>query len=110
VALQRQIGAALATGNRVVVPPGALRDVPAALAAWIDDTPGAGFDVVLFDGPASALLALMQDLAARPGPVIPVYAAPPGGVYPWEGLVLERSISTNTTAAGGNASLMMIGS
>jgi RHH-type transcriptional regulator, proline utilization regulon repressor / proline dehydrogenase / delta 1-pyrroline-5-carboxylate dehydrogenase len=31
------------------------------------------------------------------------------GHYPLEFLVLERCVSINTAAAGGNASLMMIG-
>ena len=56
-----------------------------------------------------ALLALGQELAQRPGPLVPLLVAAPGGRYPLEMLVLERSISTNLAAAGGNAALMAIG-
>ena len=51
------------------------------------------------------LLALSQRLAERDGPIVPVYVAP----YPLEFLIDEVSLSVNTAAAGGNASLMTIG-
>ena len=42
--------------------------------------------------------------------VVPVLAvSSPDEDYPLEWLVAERAISTNTAAAGGNASLMSIG-
>jgi RHH-type proline utilization regulon transcriptional repressor/proline dehydrogenase/delta 1-pyrroline-5-carboxylate dehydrogenase len=49
-------------------------------------------------------------LAARPGPIIGMVGLRSGesGV-PLERLVVERSLSINTAAAGGNASLMTIG-
>ena len=65
------------------------------------------FDAVLFDGDASALLDLQQQLAARADPVIPVQVWQGADTVP-PGLLAERSISTNTAAAGGNASLMML--
>ena len=48
-------------------------------------------------------------MAGRPGPIVPVHVAGPDGDYPLEWLVRERALSANTTAAGGNANLMMIG-
>ena len=51
------------------------------------------------DGPAGA---------ATSGPRVGVLALQ-GGVAEHERLLREVSISTNTTAAGGNASLMMVG-
>ena len=70
---------------------------------------------MLFEGDGDALHAVNQAVAARPGPLVPVHgvtraalAAGPAG-YALEWLLLERSVSTNTTAAGGNASLMTIG-
>jgi len=48
-------------------------------------------------------------MADRNGPIVPIHLAGPDGRYPLEWLVQERSVSTNTTAAGGNANLMMIG-
>ena len=55
--------------------------------------------------PAPRDLRLNQRLAAREGPIVPVYVAP----YPVEFLGAEVSLSVNTAAAGGNASLMTIG-
>jgi RHH-type proline utilization regulon transcriptional repressor/proline dehydrogenase/delta 1-pyrroline-5-carboxylate dehydrogenase len=63
---------------------------------------------VLFDGAAAELLALQRALAARPGPIVPVFCARPDGAYPIEFLRRETVVSCNTTAAGGNANLMMI--
>lgn len=116
--LRRQVRAALATGNRVLLRRGdraRLGAPPPALADWIgeaDEThgvEGGEVDAVLFEGERAALLALQQVLAAREGKIVPVFTARPDGAYPLEWLVLERSVSTNTTAAGGNANLMMIG-
>jgi RHH-type proline utilization regulon transcriptional repressor/proline dehydrogenase/delta 1-pyrroline-5-carboxylate dehydrogenase len=59
----------------------------------------------LFAGPREDLVELCQRLARREGPIVPVYAAP----YPLDFLRSEVSVSTNTAAAGGNASLMAIG-
>jgi RHH-type proline utilization regulon transcriptional repressor/proline dehydrogenase/delta 1-pyrroline-5-carboxylate dehydrogenase len=103
----RQISAALATGNRAVAL-GTLPDLPSDLQDWItmaEDHRALAFDAVLFDGDAAALIALARELADRDGPVVTLHRAP----YRLDGLVRERSISTNTAAAGGNASLMAIG-
>ena len=59
----------------------------------------------LFAGGEQELRSLNQRLAARDGPIVPVYVAP----YPLEFLSSEISLSVNTAAAGGNASLMTIG-
>ncbi|MBO1080961.1 bifunctional proline dehydrogenase/L-glutamate gamma-semialdehyde dehydrogenase PutA [Roseomonas haemaphysalidis] len=107
-ALLRQVAAALVTGNRALVPPGAaLPPLPGRIAEAGAALPPC--DAVLFDGAPEALLALGQELAQRPGPLVPLLVAAPGGRYPLEMLVLERSISTNLAAAGGNAALMAIG-
>jgi RHH-type proline utilization regulon transcriptional repressor/proline dehydrogenase/delta 1-pyrroline-5-carboxylate dehydrogenase len=46
-------------------------------------------------------------LAGREGPVVSVERLAPGDpAVPLERLVVERSVSINTAAAGGNASLM----
>ena len=83
-----QQAAAKATGNRITDDP----SVPHIAAA-------------LFSGGPEDLRALNQRLAAREGPIVPVYVAP----YPVEFLGAEVSLSVNTAAAGGNASLMTIG-
>ncbi|HEY4171232.1 MAG TPA: L-glutamate gamma-semialdehyde dehydrogenase [Reyranella sp.] len=59
----------------------------------------------LFAGSRDDLLSLSGRLAERDGRIVPIYLAP----YPDEGLVDEVSLSVNTAAAGGNASLMTLG-
>jgi RHH-type proline utilization regulon transcriptional repressor/proline dehydrogenase/delta 1-pyrroline-5-carboxylate dehydrogenase len=86
--LKRQQELVRATGNRL-----AASEADSELAA------------VLFSGSPAALLALRRRLADRRGPIIPVHVAP----YPRALLFDEVSLSTNTAAAGGNASLMTIG-
>ena len=57
----------------------------------------------------------IRELAARNGPIVSVQGlasdeiASGRGRYALERLVVERAVSTNTAAAGGNASLMAIG-
>ena len=77
-----------ATGNRVAADEGDT-DIAAAL----------------FDGSQEDLTALNRRLAERPGRIVSVYLKP----YPRDFLFDEVSLSVNTAAAGGNASLMAIG-
>jgi RHH-type proline utilization regulon transcriptional repressor/proline dehydrogenase/delta 1-pyrroline-5-carboxylate dehydrogenase len=63
---------------------------------------------VLYDGPPDELLKLNQRLAARPGPIIQIFTPDADGAYHPEHLLREICISTNTAAAGGNASLLAI--
>jgi RHH-type proline utilization regulon transcriptional repressor/proline dehydrogenase/delta 1-pyrroline-5-carboxylate dehydrogenase len=113
--LLRQITTALATGNSAMITFGAAADLPplpAQLSRWI--VPGADpatedFDAVLFEGPPDDLRRLNQSLAGRPGPIVQIHLARPDGTYPWEWLLRERVVTTNTAAAGGNANLLMIG-
>ncbi len=113
--LLRQVGATLATGNRAVIAAGTLQGLPplpAALSGWLhqaSDPQREAIDAALFDGTAEDLLSLGRTLADRDGPIVAIHTARPDGAYPLEWLVRERCISTNTTAAGGNAHLMTIG-
>jgi RHH-type transcriptional regulator, proline utilization regulon repressor / proline dehydrogenase / delta 1-pyrroline-5-carboxylate dehydrogenase len=59
----------------------------------------------LFAGSRDELVALSRRLAARDGPIVPLHLAP----YRFEALLDEVSVSVNTAAAGGNASLMTMG-
>ena len=86
--LQVQLEAARVTGNRGTV------DI---------DAPHLG--AALFAGEEVELRTLLQRLAEREGPIVPVHCAP----YPLDFLFDEISLSINTAAAGGNASLMAIG-
>ncbi len=106
-----QVAAAFATGNRVIVPEnhaGLFESLPADLhSRFVRD----GADAVLFDGDAEALRRLAQDIASESRAILPIFSMPAGsgGDDPLEWLVIERSLSTNTAAAGGNASLMSVG-
>jgi RHH-type proline utilization regulon transcriptional repressor/proline dehydrogenase/delta 1-pyrroline-5-carboxylate dehydrogenase len=86
--LEAQLAAISATGNRATID----IDEPHLSAA-------------LFAGSPDDLIALNRRLAERDGPIVPVHVAP----YPLEFLFDEVSLSVNTAAAGGNASLMTIG-
>src|SRR5690606_12838893 len=74
----------------------------------------AGLGGVLNEGDGKGLLALAQRLAQRSGPIVQPQglgheALAQGHFYNLERLLAERSVSVNTAAAGGNASLMAIG-
>ncbi|HEU5097391.1 MAG TPA: aldehyde dehydrogenase family protein, partial [Reyranella sp.] len=86
--LQAQLEAVRATGSRATMEP----DDPHVAAA-------------LFAGEKAELRALLQRLAERDGPIVPVHCSP----YPLDLLFDEIALSINTAAAGGNASLMAIG-
>lgn len=112
-----QIASALATGNRVLLEGSQMPALPSGLEDWVqitDSYDGAVFDAVLFEGDGDALRRLNEAIAAREGPIVLVHGLAPddiarGEVYPLDLLMLERSTSTNTAAAGGNASLMTLG-
>jgi RHH-type proline utilization regulon transcriptional repressor/proline dehydrogenase/delta 1-pyrroline-5-carboxylate dehydrogenase len=121
--LMCQIGAALAAGNRAVVSlPKKLKpllaDLPFGLAEHVmavEDWSGASFDAALLEGGAERTLAVGKQLAARPGAIAGLQTATAKELasgkrdYVLDWLLSERSISINTAAAGGNASLMTIG-
>jgi RHH-type proline utilization regulon transcriptional repressor/proline dehydrogenase/delta 1-pyrroline-5-carboxylate dehydrogenase len=119
-----QIGAILATGNTAVIPavnPAAklLADLSDAIQSLIFTVPDwreeRHLSGVLFEGDADALLLANQAAAMPEGPIVLVQGASVSGLmsgeedYSLNLLLQEISISTNTAAAGGNASLMTIG-
>jgi RHH-type proline utilization regulon transcriptional repressor/proline dehydrogenase/delta 1-pyrroline-5-carboxylate dehydrogenase len=85
---QAQIEAVRATGNR----------------ATEDETEN-HIAAALFAGSTEELMGIALRMASREGPIVPIYSEP----YPLEFLFDEVSVSVNTAAAGGNASLMTIG-
>jgi RHH-type proline utilization regulon transcriptional repressor/proline dehydrogenase/delta 1-pyrroline-5-carboxylate dehydrogenase len=113
-----QLAAVQATGSRSVWPIDAA-PLFASLGAevqehivLVDDWrhPGVFFDLVLFHGDRAALLEVNRHLANRPGPIVSIVATDSTkDPIPLERLLVERSVSINTAAAGGNASLMMVG-
>jgi RHH-type proline utilization regulon transcriptional repressor/proline dehydrogenase/delta 1-pyrroline-5-carboxylate dehydrogenase len=71
--------------------------------------PGEPLDAVLLHGSPEQALALQHALAERAGPVVSLTRLARGDTaVPLERLVLERTVSVNTAAAGGNASLMAL--
>jgi len=70
------------------------------------DQPFAG---VLVEGGERRVADAVRWAAEQPGPIVPVHALGADGRWTCDWLLEETSISINTTAAGGNASLMMIG-
>ncbi len=71
-------------------------------------------DAVLFEGDDSGLRAVALRLAEWTGPILSLQATVPEALitadgYDLNGLLEECTISTNTAAAGGNATLMSIG-
>ena len=114
-AARTQVLQALGAGNGVVVVcPGAgvfAAEFAAANGAIVGfdgqvDADGlrelSGIDAVAFRGDAAATRAIRQALAARAGPIIPLIseAGQP------ERYIVERHLCVDTTAAGGNASLL----
>ncbi|XOD70414.1 MAG: trifunctional transcriptional regulator/proline dehydrogenase/L-glutamate gamma-semialdehyde dehydrogenase [Sodalis sp. (in: enterobacteria)] len=66
-------------------------------------------DAVLFHGETDQLRSVAETLSTRPGPLIVVHGYAPGdSKIALERLFIERAVSVNTAAAGGNASLMTI--
>lgn len=113
--LYRQLAAVLATGNRAVIEQVGFRarvleNLPASVHQRLrfvpEEAPGEILAGALIEGDAAIVGAQLARLAARPGPLILAQAGPD---YNLDWLVEEVSTSINTTAAGGNASLMSIG-
>lgn len=115
--MMRQVAAALATGNIVALPDAAtwraaLADVPDDVgrriewvADWQKSAASRVYGGVLIEGSGEMLVKQLTEIANLPGSVI----LPQANNYQLEWLVEEVSTSINTTAAGGNASLMTIG-
>jgi RHH-type proline utilization regulon transcriptional repressor/proline dehydrogenase/delta 1-pyrroline-5-carboxylate dehydrogenase len=113
--LLNQLAASLANGNRALVL--ASPDlIPANLPALVkervrfigeDEIDASEFQIALLE--AGLTGSLRSKLAARPGAIVGIVDT--GATEPvalWR-LVAERAVCVNTTAAGGNASLMTLG-
>lgn len=112
----------LETGNQlcIYIPEGWLQLVQSRVGNWAERKPDATVDIVVTDcfpdqlkacetfvlAPGSAALQpVMQRLTGGEGALPRLICESPGPVY-WQRFVGEKTITTNTTAAGGNASLM----
>ncbi|EKM5065510.1 trifunctional transcriptional regulator/proline dehydrogenase/L-glutamate gamma-semialdehyde dehydrogenase [Cronobacter turicensis] len=115
-----QLAAATSAGSRVLWVDEPLqrtlaKQLPAAVNAIIDFAKpdvlfSQFFDAVIYHGDSDQLRALSEKVAAREGAIVSVQGFARGETnLLLERLWLERSLSVNTAAAGGNASLMTIG-
>jgi RHH-type proline utilization regulon transcriptional repressor/proline dehydrogenase/delta 1-pyrroline-5-carboxylate dehydrogenase len=116
-ALIEQVAWALAAGNRVVLGDSApiadlIAHLPETLQARIEaprDWCRAGpYARALVAGSHPFVRAALGNLAALPGPIVTAEMPCSGGGYAPAMLLRETTISINTTAAGGNASLMAL--
>jgi RHH-type proline utilization regulon transcriptional repressor/proline dehydrogenase/delta 1-pyrroline-5-carboxylate dehydrogenase len=119
--LMFQLAHVLAAGARAVWPQTGLTErahaeLPPLVQARIDlvrDPSRATFDLAVIQADPGEVADWSRRLADRTGAVVTLLACAPGergaGAYPLELLLVERSVSVNTAAAGGNASLMTIG-
>ncbi|MDO4682389.1 MAG: trifunctional transcriptional regulator/proline dehydrogenase/L-glutamate gamma-semialdehyde dehydrogenase [Lautropia sp.] len=119
-----QVLSCLATGNTALLPDGTAGgqladELPTLLKKRVQRIPAGEidtghFEAALYEGELEGLKALNRRLAARSGPIVNLQSLSSGQIrqgqhYRSELLLAERSISINTAAAGGNASLMTIG-
>jgi RHH-type proline utilization regulon transcriptional repressor/proline dehydrogenase/delta 1-pyrroline-5-carboxylate dehydrogenase len=80
----------------------------------VADLATAPIDAALAPAGDPGLAAMSVALAARDGPIVALHTVPrdplvAATTFPLERLMVERTLSVNTAAAGGNASLMTIG-
>ena len=113
--LMNQLAAVLATGNQALVlaqsPALIPGDLPAALKDRIQvvtslESIQQEFQIAMIEPSLDSQLKPL--LAAREGALVGTIATTEEGVIPLWRLVAERALCVNTTAAGGNASLMML--
>jgi RHH-type transcriptional regulator, proline utilization regulon repressor / proline dehydrogenase / delta 1-pyrroline-5-carboxylate dehydrogenase len=111
-----QLAALLAVGSRAVWPDSnsaMQRLLPASVAARIDVVEDwrsgqASYQLVMHQGDDQLLRKVCKAMTERGGEIVSVQTSVNGN-WPLERLVFERSLSINTAAAGGNASLMTLG-
>ncbi|QEM92143.1 trifunctional transcriptional regulator/proline dehydrogenase/L-glutamate gamma-semialdehyde dehydrogenase [Kosakonia radicincitans] len=115
-----QLAAVIACGSQLLWPDDTLhrdlaKQLPPIVSARIqfakaDALMTQAFDAVIFHGDSDQLVTLCENVAARDGAIVSVQGFARGESHILlERLWLERSLSVNTAAAGGNASLMTIG-
>jgi RHH-type proline utilization regulon transcriptional repressor/proline dehydrogenase/delta 1-pyrroline-5-carboxylate dehydrogenase len=114
--LLNQLAAALATGNRALVLAESKELIPANLPQQVKDRirfideeelAECEFQAALVETGASR--DLRKQLAARQGAIVAIVESPADAAIAVWRLVAERALCVNTTAAGGNASLMTLG-
>ena len=110
--LFEQMAVVLATGNHGTVEAMPLpAGLPANVANVFAAKAGEPYAAALVEGDSAIVSQTVAQVSALPGAIVSVHAATPDQplAYSCDWLLEEVSTSINTTAAGGNASLMMIG-
>lgn len=110
--LLNQLAAAFATGNRALVLAETLPALPIAVKEHVrfinaQELDGSEFAMALVEQGLPG--DLQARLAARPGAIVGIVDTRAGEPVALWRLVAERALCVNTTAAGGNASLMTLG-
>ena len=115
-ALMNQLAAALATGNRVVLVATSRELIPDSLPPEVADrievvgsVESCKYDYQIALVEASLAPSLRPSLAANSWAIVGVIETADDVAIPLWRLVAERAVCVNTTAAGGNASLMTLG-
>ena len=112
-ALAAQARAALALGNTVLL----VRDAAAsrvraslgdARVVVADELDPSAVDAVLLDVDENDARRVRGVFAAAPGRIVPIIVPDADGRYDWTRLVVERTVTVNTAAAGGNAALLSL--
>lgn len=114
-----QLAGVLAVGSRAVWPSAdvtnALRnELPPAIQKYVEmaEDWSAGkthFEVALMEGSKAELMSVSALLADRPGAIVSLRRCSVSeGLLPVEALMSEQSLSVNSAAAGGNATLMAV--
>lgn len=110
--LLEQIAVVLATGNDGVVEGMPLpADLPERVVDRLSSTAMDHYAAALVEGDRTVVGRTMRTVATLPGPIVSVHVANGDQALAYQSnwLLEEVSTSINTTAAGGNATLMMIG-
>jgi RHH-type proline utilization regulon transcriptional repressor/proline dehydrogenase/delta 1-pyrroline-5-carboxylate dehydrogenase len=113
-ALLNQLIAVLATGNTPAIAATSAKSIPADLPSsvrnmirLIDNIETSHLDLALAERADIGALRLL--LAKRDGAIVNVIETQAALVIPLWRLIVERAVCVNTSAAGGNASLMTLG-
>jgi RHH-type proline utilization regulon transcriptional repressor/proline dehydrogenase/delta 1-pyrroline-5-carboxylate dehydrogenase len=111
--MYQQIGAVLAAGGHAVIEGSVPNDLPAGVARRVLARTDGPFAGALVEGDPEQVGGAARAITTLPGPIILIQAATTAqcgcpNAYNLDWLLEEVSTSINTTAAGGNASLMTI--
>ncbi|MBD9579664.1 trifunctional transcriptional regulator/proline dehydrogenase/L-glutamate gamma-semialdehyde dehydrogenase [Pseudomonas sp. PDM23] len=116
--LLAQLAAVLSVGSRPLVAESnaaVVKELPKEVAQRIElvadwSATDKVFDAILHHGDSDQLRAVCEQASKRKGAIVGVTGLNRGETdIPLERLLIERALSVNTAAAGGNASLMTIG-